>query len=691
MSLHLRVASSLLAAVLCSFNASAEPKPFKVVYGSAPWNVDSKKLDQAYMFVRDRSTNKTVKINIEETEPDSSIFSGNFSIDFSKSSEIEVYVPPANVRASENDVVKFNQLMNSKKVSPSPTVFKEEGGKYLLDVYDTPEQAKRARKVYEDQVKKELEVKRTENIKPVPSEQALEAAMLAESAQIMARLAKEAANRESARIRLEQLEAQRMKQMREDQARLDSAARKRRIDEAKEWAEKGNVAYRKGDYKTAEVAYTKSVELDPNSKDHYFKYGVTLYRNEKFNEALVAFKIAPTDMSTDLEKKYYMGLIHYRLNEFAAAHGYFQSVKEAGHEVLSPAASFYDGVTYFNQEKYEEAQKAFEWVLDNSKDAGMDKKAEEFIEKIAAALQARREANRKWKINASAGAIYDSNILFSPDNDSATATSSADKGGLRTSLSGSADYRLMYSTTREMSVLGSTYYMYSLNKDFVAADPFLNTLALPYTLKGTIKAKGYQWTLTPGYEALFMDAESTGSRDNILNSIFGKSDLTLVMRDDWFATYTFEARKEDSNLASQAGDNELSGMKYTLSTQQVRLLDDAKKRALIFSGGFIMNDADGKNRVYNRIDLGVIYSAPWKQHKDTTWNAGVALYKMDFSDSSDDRSDTDMAFSLGMDRVINERWSWSAISNYTNNASTVDANQYSKYSLTGTLNYNWQD
>src|SRR5690606_34609041 len=128
-----------------------------------------------------------------------------------------------------------------------------------------------------------------------------------------------------------------------------------------------------------------------------------------------------------------------------------------------------------------------------------------------------------------------------------------------------------------------------------------------------------------------------------------------------------------------------------LKTQHVHLLDQAKKQAVILQGGVILNDAKGKNKVYNRIDLGVIYSAPWKKHKNTTWNAGFLAYKMDYSDSSDDRSDTDMAFLLGMNRMLDARWSWGANANYTNNASSVDANQYSKYSLTGTLNYNWND
>lgn len=688
---QLRYTTAALVVTLPLLATAGESKPFKVVYGSSPWNIDSKTLDQAYMFVRDRATNRTVKILIEETEPDSSIFSGDFSLEFNKPSDIEVYVPPENIRGSENDVVRFNQLLNAKKVSPSPTVFKEEDGRYILDVYDTHEQANRARKVYEEQVKKTLEAKRTQNIKPVPSEQAIAAAQLAEREQVLARLAKEAADRESARIRLEQLEAQRLEQMRKEQERLNALERRRRIEEAKAWGTKGNIAYQKGDFKTAEAAYAKSVELDPTNKDYYISYGVSLYRNEKMNEALVALKLAPADMATDLEKKYYMGLIHYRLNEFSPALTHFGSVKKSNHELLSPSAGFYEGIVYFAQENYEAAQKSFEWVLDNSKDPGLDKKAEEYIEKIALALQLKKEAARKWKIDASAGAIYDSNILFSPDNDSATGTSVNDKGGLRASLSGSADYRLMYSATREMSVKASSLYMYSLDKDFASADPFLNTIGLPYTIKGVMKKRGYKLTVTPGYEMLYMDAENKGSRENILNSVYGNGDLTLVMRDNWFATYSFEIRKDNADIPSQTGDNDLSAMKYTLKTQHVHLLDQAKKQALILQAGLIYNDAEGKNKVYQRFEVGAIYAAPWKKHKNTTWNAGLTAYKMNYTDSDNGRRDTDIALMGGINRMIDSRWSWGINGNYTNNASTVDANQYSKFTITTLLNYNWAD
>src|SRR5690606_11395854 len=128
------------------------------------------------------------------------------------------------------------------------------------------------------------------------------------------------------------------------------------------------------------------------------------------------------------------------------------------------------------------------------------------------------------------------------------------------------DYRLMYSAYRELSVKATSYYMYSLDKDFAEADPFLNGISLPYVIKGTLRQRGYQFTVTPGYETLFMDAQKTGSRDNILNSIYGSGDFTVIMRDNWFASYTFEVRNDSFDLASQTGDNDLSSMKYTLKT-----------------------------------------------------------------------------------------------------------------------------
>jgi hypothetical protein len=665
-------------------------KTFKIVYGSAPWNKDSKQLDQAYMFVHDKNSNRTVKILLEETEPDSSIFSGNFSLDFKSATDLDVYVPPENVRNSDNALLKFNQLFNAKKIVPSPMVFKEDAGKFLLDVYDTKEQANRARKAYEEQVKREMEAKLAENIKPVPNEKALEAAQMAEQAQILAKAAKEAADREAARVRLEQLEAQRLAQMRKEQEAMSAAERYKREEEAKKWADQGNTAYDLGDFKEAESFYSKSVELNPNNKEVYFKYGVSLYRNEKYNDALVAFKLSASDPKTDLEKRYYNGLIHYRLNEMEPAHTEFNAVKIAKVQGISQMAEFYNGVAFFSEGKYEEAQKEFEDIVDNSQDPALDKKAEEYLEKIADAIAAKKEAARRWKVNASFAEMYDSNVLYTPDNDSSTGTAKG-KGGLRSSLSGDVDYRLFYSTKHEMSLKANTLYQYSMNSDFKTADPFLSGVAAPYVTKGTLGQRGYTFAVTPGYDTLYMDAEDTGSRKNILNSMYGQGDLVVVMRDNWFADYSLEVRNDKYTLSTSTGDDDQDAMKYTLKTQQIRLLDQAKKQALILIGDVVLNNAKGKNKSYNRLELGALYSAPWAKYKDTTWNTGVMLYKQDYSSSTDNRADTDMSFVLGMNKIITPRWNWTATANYISNASSVDDDQYSKYSITGAINYTWSD
>ena len=122
---------------------------------------------------------------------------------------------------------------------------------------------------------------------------------------------------------------------------------------------------------------------------------MTLYRNEKFNEALVIFKIIEDEEQYKAEKPYYMGLTHYRLNELDAALAQFQEVKKHNHEVLSPAASFYEGLILFNQEKYEEAKAPFEFVLDNSKNPKLDEKAESYLDKIAGLMIFKKKQSKK--------------------------------------------------------------------------------------------------------------------------------------------------------------------------------------------------------------------------------------------------------------------------------------------------------
>ncbi|MCB0362967.1 MAG: tetratricopeptide repeat protein, partial [Bdellovibrionales bacterium] len=437
-------------------NQQTRNQNLRIYYASSPWNQDSTQPDSAYLFFRDGHSGKLAKILIEETEPDSSTFEGNFSIGWVDidSLEPEVYIPPEGMREnSDANMAKFYKLLSDKKVTSKPLVFRTSPeGQKILEVYDTQEQAVAAKAAFdrEAELARQAEAAKNALSKPIPDEASVEAAKMAERQAALDLMAQEAAKREGDRIRLEQIERQRTEERIKQQALLTEKARLNRLAQAKEYSDAALDFYRLGQFKEAEEAFRQSVQLDPENKDYYFKYAITLYRNEKFNEALVVMKLADTNEGMNLEKEYYMGLIHFRLKELDSALSKFSVVQNANDPSMSPSAAFYRGVIFYNQEKFTEAKAPFEWVLDVSQDPALDNRAEEYLEKIAQMIAYNKNKAKKFLVNGSAGVMHDSNVLLAPDNvtSQGSATEEADT---RYILGGDLEYRWIQGKTNDLS------------------------------------------------------------------------------------------------------------------------------------------------------------------------------------------------------------------------------------------------
>ncbi|MCB0356024.1 MAG: hypothetical protein KDD40_03400 [Bdellovibrionales bacterium] len=667
----------------------------EVVYGSSPWNTDSTKIDNAELFVRDANTGRVLKILLEETEPDSSTFSGNFSVNWSKDKEIkpEVYIPPEKIRGKEKSLKQFVTQIRDKKVSRKPIVFKKgKNGQQVLDVYDTKEQAQSAMAAYTEKLKQEEAQK---NILAKPKEIVkkadVEAAALAAKQAKLAELAAMAASREEERIRKEQLERQRALERLRKQQELAEKEKQKRKALARQYAEEALVAYKEGNFIKAEELFKKSIELDPSDTSYYFRYGVSLYRNEKYDDALVILKIAQVDESTEIEKAYYMGLIHFRLKELQLALAQFSKVKNSKHEIMAPSAAFYEGVILYTDEKYEAAKPAFEFVIDTSKDPRLDEKAEEYLERIANALVFKHKQEHKHDFSFSLGATYDSNVLFSPDNqtDQGTAT---DSDGFRMLETMSYQYRAIYMREFEWTIDASQLYIYSLDSDLQVADPMLVSLKSPITWKGVWGQKGYKLTLKPGYETLFMDTDSSSTQTNppstnILSSILFDVDFTLIMRDNWFSNYILENRLDDSLDASSTGDDNADSTLTSIKTKQTFFMDQSKKKALQAGGGYTLNGAKGKNKKYNKILLNFSFTQPFEKWKNASWSTNLDIYYLDYNKASTDRTDTNYTIGYSFSKAQNKWFNWGTSLSYTTNNSTNSSNQYTRYSVLMTASF----
>ena len=87
----------------------SNPQSLTLIYASSPWNKDSAKIDSAFIFLKDSKSDKIAKILLDETEPDSSTFSGTFSLDFplDEDARPEIYIPPQKLRHFNANCRKF--------------------------------------------------------------------------------------------------------------------------------------------------------------------------------------------------------------------------------------------------------------------------------------------------------------------------------------------------------------------------------------------------------------------------------------------------------------------------------------------------------------------------------------------------------------------------------------------------------
>ncbi|OFZ16917.1 MAG: hypothetical protein A2Z20_09400 [Bdellovibrionales bacterium RBG_16_40_8] len=684
---------NLFAVALSFAHATESPtasvKSFDISYASAEWNKSSKTIDSAFMFLLDKNTGKIAKISVDETEPDSSIFSGRFSLNWTEAGQIapEVYIPPKNLRNDSRAVESFNAILQSGNIKSQPLIIKRNKGVQVLEVYDTPEQAAKAREVYNQELAANKKAEQAKLVKPQASENSVQVAQMAAQASAVAKLAQEAAQRESDRLRLEQLEQQKMIAKRQEQAKMAMAEKMRRQAQAEDLSRQAITHYMKAEFNEAEDLFRKSVELDPDNKENYYMFGVSLYRVNKFDDALITLKLSEPNAKTDLEKKYYMGLIHYRLKELASAQSYFADVKKTNDPTLSVSAAFYEGLILFAEDNLIKAQASFEYVLDNSKDPALDKKAEEYIEKIARLSEFKKMASKKIILHMHGGLSYDSNILLTSNNDTSTSTPS-NKGGERWTLSGDAEYRFFYRENYDLSGKFAITNTQSFSTDFVQADPLAYTLTMPVNFKGMWLKKGYKLGLAPGYEMVYLDANATGGRPKILNTAMINIDFMQVMKDDWFSSYNIDIRDDDALLPSDVVTN-ADALKLSFKKTETVFLDSSKKRAVIGSLGYVANNAKGDEKKYSRIELSAIYAAPIVKFRNTTWNGGLNYYLQNFEKSADSRKDNNTSIIFGLNKIVNEAWSYTANASYTTNTSNVETSTYDQYVLMGLINYTW--
>ena len=659
-------------------------------YISAPWNSDSTAIDFAYLVLKDEASGKLAKILLEETAPDSAEFEGRFSIDFEKPGDFKpvIFIPPNELRDASS-FSQFVEMIKNNQTNRKPIVSRLVQSQRVIEVYDTPDQARSALNIY----KKEQFLIRLRKMNPeainelLPSIQTLEVADRSKLTADEIQKIELSRERESERLRIEQIEGQKMIEVLKDRARLSKAQRKSRDREAEILCQAGTDAYQKADYALAKEKFESCLALNPEAKDGYLSFAVSLYRLKEYNRALAILNLIEPKGSAVDEKLYYKGLIYFRFEEYQVALQYFEKVKKKELSDLRASAAFYEGLIFMNQKKFERAKAAFEFVLDQSKDPEMDKKAEEFIEKIIAAQSYENQRQKRFFIMGMAGLMYDSNILLAPQNNITAQGEALDSGDARGLFIGDAEYRMLYTEKYEWSAKINTLYLHTNDTQLSRADPWVTNISSPFHIKGKVKSKGYRWSIRPAFETIFMDPFLTGSKENIMNSSILINDFTLINSDRWFSTYTLELRSDASSLPNSVGDFNADAFRFGVRTSQSYFLNDTKKRAIVGTVGYLLNEAKGAEFLFRRIEAGSSFITPigWS----AIGNFGVHAFELNFPKSSNQRKDFNVTVSTGFQKPISDIFVWGVTATYAVNSSNSPINDYVKYTLLTSAIFNY--
>ena len=657
-------------------------KSMKIIYGNSQWNKDPNKIDEATVIFRDASNGKIVKIQLFETTPDSSTFSGVFMVSWGNINKIvpEIFIPAQDLMNSSDGRQKVLMAIEKRELARKPFMLtRDENKQQQIEVFDKREQVQQALAIYRakyesqsisEQAVSSKALEKTGIQNPISTQKLA----LEQAAKLLA------LQQQQDRIRIEQIEEQKKRDRELEQEKLNESQKNTNKQKAAEIAKEALALYAKNNFVEALKLFETAVDLDPDNKTYYYTYAISLYRNEQFNKSIVVFNLVKTYPNiNNIELQYYLALNFYALKEWPSALKNFSAVKKSSDKNLSANAAFYEGIIYMGLEEFENSQEAFEFVLDNSSDANLDKRAEEYIEQLQKLKYYAQLRKSKFFIEGNIGLQQDSNILLLADGQESNGVAS-DEAGIRTSLGGSLEYRPIYSEMHEWSTKLGLSYTYSIDDSFNSADPLAYFISFPYKYKSQLWGKTFISEVSPGYEDIWMDPNDTGTKESISTAMKLDWLNTFVMNNDWISSYALKLSNSDSTTTSSVGDEDSDALNISLAWSNINFIDAKKSKMLNSDISYTLNSAKGDNQSYTKINLSVNYSQP-SNWWDTVASVGLSYALSDYADyvSSPTRSDNTLGASLGLTKAFKQDMNARLSYSYTKNDSNIDDKAYDKY------------
>lgn len=654
-------------------------KVIEVKLASTAWNKSSETIDNGVILLKDGNSNKVVQVLLEETAPDTNIFSGTYSVNWGNSSQVkpEVYVLDNSSLLSQDALKSVIAKINSGSLKRKPIIFrKNELGVQVLEVFETNELAKEALSLIRKQsIGSNFETTSITGRDLGLTQKLLSTEELKKLADSNSARVKENQKRILDRYRQEQIEKARIEKLKKELGQLSQQQKDQRERESNDYAEAALDFYRANNFTEAEEKFRKSFDLFPENKKYFFQYGMSLYKNQKYNEAVVAFSISKDMAEFKNESIYYMALCQHQLKEYEQAIANFNLIKDTKDEKLAPLANFYSGLVYYEQQFYEKSKAEFELVLDTSKDPRLDEKAEKYIETINQLMMLAKMKEKKFFFSGSLGALYDSNVLQQSDS-SSDQGSASDKASIRYITGVGFYYRPIYDTKKEFGPRVRADYIYTQKDELSDYDPLSLQITAPYSQRGEWLNKTHILNLKPGYELLHLGQEDDSGRpEKTLKGLFLDTSNSFVMKESWITGAQFNIRKDDFYE-----DTDKNAMKFTLKWTNVLLVDDAKTKTVLADFGLALSKADDDDYTTQRIDLSGLYVTPILKDK-ATFIGGLSIYRLDYPDKSTAQTDMNYTLSANVVKPLTDWLSGTVVSNYSINKSDVDSSDYKRWSI----------
>ncbi len=154
------------------------------------------------------------------------------------------------------------------------------------------------------------------------------------------------------------------------------------------------------------------IDISPDDGDAWFYLGYVHYRRGHYREAVVAFGSAQSAGCRYPTLPYFQGASLYRLGDYERARFFLDVAVESAPKTY-PSSLFYLGAAEYELGRYDDASKHLETVAKSSPDTPLGRAAADLAREAR-----RRERTEKWyDARVSAGAAWDTNVLYESDVD----------------------------------------------------------------------------------------------------------------------------------------------------------------------------------------------------------------------------------------------------------------------------------